>query len=132
VKGEALELRFLAVTDVNKHDYRDIEVHMPKKKKSDAMQFLDRLAGSPLTFGSLIETIRKTDDYTLASMSKKLGVSRANLCDIEKGRRKGVSLERAAKWARLLGYPESQFVALALQAEIDAAGLKYSVALNAA
>ena len=104
---------------------------MAKQKKSDAMKFLDGLAGGPLTFGSLIETIRETDDYTLASMSKKLGVSRANLCDIQKGR-KGVSLERAAKWARLLGYPESQFVALALQAEIDAAGLKYSVALNAA
>ncbi|HEX7480318.1 MAG TPA: helix-turn-helix transcriptional regulator [Polyangiales bacterium] len=104
---------------------------MAKQKKSDAVRFLEKLVGGPLTLGMTLRSIRECDGYTLESMSKKLGISRANLCDIEKGR-KGVSLERAAKWARLLGYSESQFVALALQAEIDAAGLKYSVHVKAA
>jgi hypothetical protein len=43
-----------------------------------------------------------------------------------------VSPERAAKWARLLGYPESVLVQLALQAELDAAGLRYTVVIEAA
>lgn len=53
----------------------------------------------------------------------QLGVSRAYLCDVEKGRR-AVSVERAAAWARKLGYLQAQYVALALQAEVTAAGLK--------
>jgi len=37
---------------------------------------------------------------------KRLGVSKSHLCDLEKGR-KTVSPERAARWAQILGYPES-------------------------
>lgn len=104
---------------------------MTKKKssKSDAMHFLDDLIGEELTVGSLLVTIRETDGLTLDALAKKLGVSRANLCDIEKGR-KGVSPDRAARWARALGYPEAQFIALALQHELDAAGLAYKVAIK--
>lgn len=50
---------------------------------------------------------------------------------MEKGR-KTLSPERAAKWARILGYPESVFIGLAIQAELDAAGLKYKVEIEAA
>lgn len=50
---------------------------------------------------------------------------------MEKGR-KTLSPERAAKWARILGYPESVFIRLAIQAELDAAGLKYKVEIEAA
>lgn len=104
---------------------------MTKQKKSAAVRFLEKITGGHLTLGMLLRSIRDTDGYTLDSMAKKLAISRANLCDIEKGR-KGVSLPRAAKWAIALGYSEGQFVALALQAEVDAAGLKYSVEVNAA
>jgi hypothetical protein len=58
-------------------------------------------------------------------------VSRAYLCDVEKGRR-AVSVERAAEWARKLGYLQAQYVALALQAEVNAAGLKLRVSVEAA
>jgi len=51
--------------------------------------------------------------------------------DVEKGRR-GVSAERAARWARELGAPVHTFVKLALQAELDAAGLNYRVEISAA
>lgn len=111
---------------------------MPKKTKSktnpkpvDAIEFLEELTGGPLTLGSWLETIRVTDEYTFESMSKKLGVSRGHLCDVEKGR-KSLSPERAAKWAKILGYSPAQLVQLALQAEIDAAKLKYRVRLDAA
>ena len=43
-----------------------------------------------------------------------------------------MSPERAAKWARVLGYPESVLVKLAIQGELDAAGLKYKVEIEAA
>jgi hypothetical protein len=43
-----------------------------------------------------------------------------------------VSVERAAAWAKLLGYDPGQFVELALQAELDAAGIKLKVSVKAA
>jgi transcriptional regulator with XRE-family HTH domain len=102
-----------------------------RSQKSEAMKLLDVLSGEPLSFGSMLRTIRECEEMTLEAFARKLRISRSNLCDIEQGR-KGVSLTRAVRWARSLGYPERQFVALALQAEVDAAGLKYSVEINAA
>jgi transcriptional regulator with XRE-family HTH domain len=96
-----------------------------------AIKLMERLTGGPLTFGKMLQAVREGDELTLEAFAKRLGVSRQNLCDIEKGR-KGVSPERAARWARLLGYPEAQWLRLALQAELDAAGLKYRVEIAAA
>jgi hypothetical protein len=53
------------------------------------------------------------------------------LCDIEKGHR-AVSAERAAHWARTLGYPAVPFVNLAMQARLGAAGVKLRVDAKAA
>ncbi len=57
-----------------------------------------------------------------------LGISPANLCDIEKGR-KGISLTKAAEIARVLGYPEEVLVGIVIADEIAAAGLDYRVQL---
>ena len=92
---------------------------------------LEKIAGGPLTLGKAIESVRKSEDLSQDARAKKLGVSKSHLCDVEKGR-KIVSPERAAKWARVLGYPESVLVRLAIQAGLDAAGLKYKVVLDAA
>jgi transcriptional regulator with XRE-family HTH domain len=102
-----------------------------KQATSSAIKLMERLTGGPLTFGKMLQAVRDGDELTLEVFAKRIGVSRQNLCDIEKGR-KGVSPERAARWARLLGYPEAQWVRLALQAELDAAGLKYRVEIAAA
>lgn len=91
--------------------------------KSDATQFLEKLGGGPLTFGRLIQSIRLGEELSLEAFADALGVSRSNVSDIEHGRR-GVSVERAAEWADLLGYDATQFVTLALQAQLDAAGLE--------
>ncbi len=103
----------------------------PKKSKSDAVKLLERLSGGPLTFGRALASVRKCEELSQIECAKKLDVSKSHLCDIEKGR-KTVSPERAAKWARVLGYPESVFVRLAIQDELDAAGLKYRVEIDAA
>jgi transcriptional regulator with XRE-family HTH domain len=102
-----------------------------KDNTSNAMKLLAELSGGPLTLGRAIESIRKSEELSQQACAKKLGVSKSHLCDVEKGR-KIVSPERAAKWARILGYPESVFVRLAIQAELDAAGLKYRVEIEAA
>ena len=53
------------------------------------------------------------------------------MSDIEKGRR-FASVERAAKFARILEYPVSAFVASALEDHLRDAGLKMKVKLDAA
>ena len=100
-------------------------------RTSDAMKFLERLTGGPLTLGKAVESIRLSEEESLSTFAKKLGISRAHLCDIEKGR-KTVSPERAARFARLLGYGERQFVRLALQGQLEHAGLRFKVELDAA
>jgi transcriptional regulator with XRE-family HTH domain len=92
-------------------------------RKSSAMQFLEKLTGGPLTFGRMLQSIRLGEEQSLDTFARLLEVSRTNLSDIEHGRR-GVSVERAARWAELLGYSQPQFVRLALQAQLDQAGLK--------
>ena len=102
-----------------------------KKRRSKAMAFLEDLTDGPLTLGELLWSIREGEGWSQAQMGRKLGVSRAHLCDVEKGRRM-VSPERAARWARVLGYSETQMVRLALQAMVDEAKLKLKVEVNAA
>jgi len=102
-----------------------------KQEKSEAIKLLEKISGGPLTLGRAIESIRKSQELSQDQCARKLGVSKSQLCDVEKSR-KTVSPERAAKWARTLGYPESVLVRLAIQHELDAAGLKYKVETEAA
>jgi transcriptional regulator with XRE-family HTH domain len=99
--------------------------------RSASMRFMEKLTGGPPTFAELVHTIRECEQWTLEQTARKLSVSRSHLCDVEKGR-KTVSPERAAHWAKILGYSESQFVRLAIQANLDASGLRYRVELKAA
>jgi transcriptional regulator with XRE-family HTH domain len=102
-----------------------------KATKSAAITLLEQIAGGPLSLGKAVESVRKSEGLSQDECARKLGVSKSHLCDVEKGR-KTASPERAAKWARVLGYPESVFVRLAIQAELDAAGLRYKVEIEAA
>ena len=99
---------------------------MARKKKSDALRRLDRLIGEPFTFGLNLRSIREANETTQVEFAAYLGISPAHLCAVEKGR-KAVSVERAAAWARTLGESEAQFVKLALQDEVDRAGLDYAI-----
>ena len=90
------------------------------------MQFLESVSGSPLTLGDLLLSIRLGEEASQADFARQLGISRSHLCDIEKGR-KTVSLRRAAQFARTLGYSESQFARLALQALVEEGGLQLTV-----
>ncbi|MBI4816563.1 MAG: helix-turn-helix transcriptional regulator [Deltaproteobacteria bacterium] len=94
------------------------------------MPFIERLVGR-ISLAALLESIRLGEEMTQREFAAKLGVSKSHLCDIEKGR-KLVSPERAARFAKELGYSSDQFVRLALQDAIDRAGLRYTVQVTAA
>ena len=70
-------------------------------------------------------------EISQAELARRLGVSRSHLCDVEKGR-KVVSPERASAWAKILGFPPTVFVKLALQEQLDRAGVKMNVEVEAA
>ncbi len=100
-------------------------------KKSDAKRFLESVAGGPLTLGRLIAAIRLGEEMTQSKLAKKLGMTVSHVCDIEKGR-KFVSAARAARFAKILKRSPEQFVRLALQDEVNDAGLDLRVDVHPA
>ena len=84
-----------------------------------------------MSVGMFLQALRESEGLSQSTYSKKLRLSRSNLCDLEKGR-KLISPERAAKLARKLGVPEKVLVQLALQDSLHSANLKYTVELKAA
>jgi transcriptional regulator with XRE-family HTH domain len=101
------------------------------KARRDASKFLEALIGGPLSLGAALSGLRESDQQSLAEFAKVLGVSRSHLCDIEQGRR-AVSPERAARFAQALDQSEAQFVRLALQDQVRAAGLRLTVEVRVA
>ncbi len=83
-----------------------------------------------LSFGRFLVAWRESDAMTQAEFARKLGLSSANLCDLEQGRRIP-SPSRAKKIARKLRLPEAGIVALALEDSLYREGLRYSVELRA-
>lgn len=100
-------------------------------KKSTAMKFLEDLSGGPLNLAEFLTSIRIGEEMSYKEFASKLGISRSHLCDIEKGR-KAVSLDRAIEFAEILGYSKNQFARLALQTQVNNAGLRYKVRIEAA
>jgi transcriptional regulator with XRE-family HTH domain len=84
-----------------------------------------------MTVGRFIKAFRECDEVSQTAYAKRLGISKANLCDIEKGR-KLVSVERAAKFAKVLGVSETVLVQLSLQDQLRQAKLKLKVEVHAA
>ena len=99
-------------------------------KNFDAIESLEKKYG-PMTVGLFLRSIREADETSQTDFSKRLKISRANLCDLEKGR-KLLSAERAAKFAKLLKVPESTLVKLSIQDMLRAAKLDYQVDLKKA
>ena len=92
---------------------------------------LESIAGSRLTFGNLIKSIRLGQDMTQESFALLLMISKQCLCDIEKGRR-CVSPKLAAKYADILGFSRDQFIRLCLQDILERDGFHMLVFIEAA
>jgi len=96
-------------------------------KKMYGLEDLEKRLG-PMTMGRRLHSFRQRMEISQVDLAKKLKISKANLCDIEKGR-KLVSIERAAKFAKLLKDSELLYVKTALADQLRAAKLDYKIVI---
>jgi transcriptional regulator with XRE-family HTH domain len=97
-------------------------------KKYYGIEDLRRKYG-PMTIAMFIKSWRQADEISQVKFAKMLGISRANLCDIEKGR-KLVNPGRAARFAKIIGVPQKVLVQLSLEDLLRTENLKYKVKLD--
>jgi transcriptional regulator with XRE-family HTH domain len=97
----------------------------------EAKKFLKSLGLGRTTFGSVLRNIRFRDDLTQVEMANILGISKAKLCDLEKGRRQ-VSLLKAIEFAKALKDSPDYFVKVIIDDQLHEAGLKFEVELKSA
>ena len=102
-----------------------------KRTKSQAMLQLEKITGGPMTLGRYLKSIRLGEELTQKTFATHLGISPQHLSDIENDR-EAVEVDRAARFAKILGYPVEQFIRLALDAKLKKAKLRFTVQLRAA
>ena len=100
------------------------------RQKAFGAKDLEKRLGK-LTVGEFLHTWRVSEEMSLADFGKVVGMSVANLCDIEKGR-KGVSPEKAEQIANAIGVPHALLIRLSIEESLRAAGLKYTVEIKPA
>jgi transcriptional regulator with XRE-family HTH domain len=100
------------------------------RNKAFGPRDLERRLGK-LTVGEFLHTWRVSEEMSLVDFGKLVGMSVANLCDIEKGR-KGVSPEKAEQIAKAIGVPHALLIRLSIEESLRAAGLKYTVEIKPA
>ena len=83
----------------------------------------------PMTVGSFLRSWRESEELSQKDFAAQIGMSSANLCDIEKGR-KGVSPERAAEIAEAIGYSARVLIEIAFQEQLKDAGLSFEVTVK--
>ena len=96
----------------------------------DARKFLEEKVGR-LSLGQSLRAIRLGEEESQTVFAKKLGLSVQYLCDLEHDR-KIVSPKKAQLFAKTLGYPPEQFVALALQDSLNYYDIPMYVEVSAA
>ena len=84
----------------------------------------------PMTFGRLLASHRKCEELTQEEMGKMVGLSKANICDLEKGR-KIPSAKRAYDLAEALGMCGKQWVEMAIQDQLREQDLDLKVSIAA-
>jgi transcriptional regulator with XRE-family HTH domain len=101
-----------------------------EKRKSYDSKSLGKRLGK-LSVGEFLRTWRTSEEMTLKHFGKLTGLSIANLCDIEKGR-KGISPEKAEQIAIAIGVPPALLVRLSIEESLRSAGLSYKVDIKPA
>ncbi|MBG60694.1 MAG: transcriptional regulator [Peredibacter sp.] len=79
-----------------------------------------------LTFGDFIKNYRLGEEMTQQELAGVLGISKQRVCDIEKNR-SSVSLNLCQQIAESLELPPEWLAKLALQDQINNAGLRLKV-----
>jgi DNA-binding XRE family transcriptional regulator len=83
----------------------------------------------PLSFGLFMRVSRTSLGLTQEELAKRLGLTRGNVCDIEKGRQL-VSTDLALKVARKAGLPEKLALKACLQDQVRKAGSEAKVEVS--
>lgn len=94
---------------------------MNTKNRMLAKKAIRKITG-PISFGEMLSSFRLSNDFTQVAMAEMLGISKQDLCNIEKGR-KIVSVERAKNFAEALKMPPKVFAKYALQDQLILAGI---------
>jgi DNA-binding XRE family transcriptional regulator len=94
----------------------------------EANQVFEKLNG-PFSFATYMLGIRINLDLTQVQMAKKLGISKAALCEIEKGRTL-VSAQTAVRYARKAGFSETVALEACFQDQLRKAKIKKRVRLE--
>lgn len=103
---------------------------MNTNKKHYSLKDLEKKQGR-LTMGRFLQSWRLSEGLNQKQFAKKLGMSSANLCDIEK-ERKGISAEKAHEIALKIGYSPTVLIRMALEEQLANAGFDYHIEIRAA
>jgi DNA-binding XRE family transcriptional regulator len=91
-----------------------------------SVEAVEKIAGASLTFRAALKSSRLAEEMTQDELGKEIGVSRQYIHQLETGAR-SPSVEQAVKLANVFGMIQDQFVELALQNQIEKAGIKKKV-----
>ena len=101
---------------------------MTIKNKIKAKSAIRKITGH-IGFGEMIQAHRQAQELSQITMAETIGISKQDLCNIEKGR-KLVSVERAILFAEALGMPKKTFAKYALQDQLYKAGIRGEVVIK--
>jgi transcriptional regulator with XRE-family HTH domain len=99
------------------------------RSKKNGEVFLNGKLGV-MTLASFLSAWRLSVGATQVAFAKKIGISAANLCDIEKGRQL-VSPKKASLIAKKIGYSETVLVELVINEQLAMGGLEMRVKMVA-
>jgi len=98
---------------------------MATKNKTYGLKDLEKRLGK-MSVGGLLRTWRLSEGVSQKAFAEQIGITPANLCDIENGR-KGVSPAKAHEIAQRIGYSSTVLVKVAIEESLSNAGLDYEV-----
>jgi transcriptional regulator with XRE-family HTH domain len=95
-------------------------------KKTYGLKDLDATWG-PVSMAKTIRSWRICESYTQEHCAELLGVKKAYICDVEKGRTL-VSPSQAVKFAKIMGEPEEGLMGIAIEDMLRRDGItKFSI-----
>lgn len=99
-----------------------------ENSKFSGLKSIEKLRGQ-MTFGRLLLSFRLSQNLSQLQLGKKVGLSKANICDLEKGRSMP-TIARAKKIAKALCEIEAYWVEVAIQDMLKRERLNYTVKIE--
>jgi transcriptional regulator with XRE-family HTH domain len=102
-------------------------------KSNETLNALDATKDvwAKMTFGSLVRSLRMSDEITQVALAEKIGVSKQFLSDVEHDR-KDIGIHFAKKVSEALGYSIEPLLELLIRDQLRRYHLNYDVELKEA